>query len=74
MSRIINTKEDLLALEGADRAEVFALLHGATRHQVRTNEAAGEDAEPVFGETISYEAVERLGLTSDEFEALYAAL
>lgn len=69
---IVNTKEDLLALEGAERAEVLALLQGATRRQVRTNEEADDDVEPTFGEVVSYEAVERLGLTGEEFEALLA--
>lgn len=67
---IVNTKEDLLALEGTERTEALQLLQGTTRRQVRTNEGAGDDAEPTFGEVTNYEAVERLGLTGEEFEAL----
>jgi hypothetical protein len=38
---------------------------------VRTNEDASDDVEPTFGEVMSYEAVERLGLTGDDVEPTF---
>ena len=70
---IINSREDFLALPQEQRAEALEQLKGSTRRLQRMNEGAGDDAEPIFAEVVSYEAIERLGFTPSEFDELYAA-
>lgn len=81
---ILNSREDLLALEDDELRAALVLLKGSTMHQRRTNDPPlgvgglmpGSDAqqEPAVFETVEdYSAVEALGFTSEEFEALYAS-
>lgn len=80
-STIVNSREDLMALEGEAYRSALKLLKGACMHLVDTNPPvegadlmpAPPQASPVFEERASYEAIERLGFTPSEFEALYAA-